>query len=284
MEIRKVLNNNVVLATDSDGSQVILTGRGLGFQKSAGQQVDASKIVQVFTPTSREDYVTLRDFLVDISPEYVGLARTIVDAAEAAWQTTFPQALIVALADHLVFAVKRAETGTVTAHPLKAEVSHLFPNEYQLAQRSVAMAREQGHLPLSDEDAVAITLHFVNALAFATSDLSKTFAMTEILAQVFDVLESAYDRDFATEDVNTARFITHLRYFFARAASGQQLSEQPHAFNTSVRDSFPEAAQAAQKVRAVLELRLGTTLTEDEATYLILHIARLTGNLRKDPR
>ena len=284
MEIRKVLNNNVVLATDSDGSQVILTGRGLGFQKSAGQQVDASKIVQVFTPTSREDYVTLRDFLVDISPEYVGLARMIVDAAEAAWQTTFPQALIVALADHLVFAVKRAETGTVTAHPLKAEVSHLFPNEYQLAQRSVEMAREQGHLPLSDEDAVAITLHFVNALAFATSDLSKTFAMTEILAQVFDVLESAYDRDFATEDVNTARFITHLRYFFARAASGQQLSEQPHAFNTSVRDSFPEAAQAAQKVRAVLELRLGTTLTEDEATYLILHIARLTGNLRKDPR
>ena len=284
MEIRKVLNNNVVLATDSDGSQVILTGRGLGFQKSAGQQVDASKIVQVFTPTSREDYVTLRDFLVDISPEYVGLARMIVDAAEAAWQTTFPQALIVALADHLVFAVKRAETGTVNAHPLKAEVSHLFPNEYALAQRSVAMAREQGHLPLSDEDAVAITLHFVNALAFATSDLSKTFAMTEILAQVFDVLESAYDRDFATEDVNTARFITHLRYFFARAASGQQLSEQPHAFNTSVRDSFPEAAQAAQKVRAVLELRLGTTLTEDEATYLILHIARLTGNLRKDPR
>ncbi len=127
MEIRKVLNNNVVLATDSDGSQVILTGRGLGFQKSAGQQVDASKIVQVFTPTSREDYVTLRDFLVDISPEYVGLARMIVDAAEAAWQTTFPQALIVALADHLVFAVKRAETGTVTAHPLKAEVSHLSP-------------------------------------------------------------------------------------------------------------------------------------------------------------
>lgn len=277
MEIVKVLNNNVVLATDSDGSQVILTGRGLGFQKSAGQRVDPAKIVEVFTPSTREEYVTLRDFLVDISPEYIGVARMIVDAAQAEWQTTFQQALIVALADHLVFAVKRAETGTVTPHPLKGEVSHLFPNEYQMARRSIAMAREVGRLPLSDEDAVAITLHFVNAIAFATNDLSQTFAMTEVLSQVFEVLESAYGREFPTDDINSARFVTHLRYFFSRAASGQQLAEQPRAFNVSVLESFPEAAQAAQKVRVLLEMRLGTSLTDDEATYLILHIARLTG-------
>ncbi|WP_341729492.1 PRD domain-containing protein [Brooklawnia sp.] len=45
----------------------------------------------------------------------------------------------------------------------------------------------------------------------------------------------------------------------------------------SVLESFPDAAQAAQKVRVLLEMRLGTSLTDDEATYLILHIARLTG-------
>ncbi|NLA28852.1 MAG: PRD domain-containing protein [Propionibacterium sp.] len=275
MEILKVLNNNVVLASDSAGSQVILTGRGLGFQKSAGQHVDQNKIVQVFRPSTREEYVTLRDFLVDLPPEYIDLAKMIVKAAEDEWQTTFQQALIVALADHLVFAVKRAQTGNVTPHPLRGEVSHLFPNEYRMAQRAITMVRETGGLQISDEDSVALTLHFVNAMAFATNDLSKTFAMTEILSQVFEVLETAYNRSFPTDDVNSARFITHLRYFFSRAANGQQLRTQASAFNDSVRDSFPEASQAAQKVRAVLEMRLGTSLTDDEATYLILHIARL---------
>ena len=90
MEIVKVLNNNVVLITDSDGTQRILTGRGIGFQKSPGQHVDLAKVIQVFSPETREEYVTLRDFLLDISPEYVALARTIVDLAEASWNVTFP--------------------------------------------------------------------------------------------------------------------------------------------------------------------------------------------------
>lgn len=36
MEILRVFNNNVVLAKGGDGGEVILTGRGLGFQGQAG--------------------------------------------------------------------------------------------------------------------------------------------------------------------------------------------------------------------------------------------------------
>ncbi|WP_188043947.1 PRD domain-containing protein [Changpingibacter yushuensis] len=281
MEIVKVLNNNVVLITDSDGTQRILTGRGIGFQKSPGQHVDLAKVIQVFSPETREEYVTLRDFLLDISPEYVALARTIVDLAEASWNVTFPESLTIALADHISFAVKRAEAGDVSAHPLKSEVRQLFPAEFHMAKEAVRMAREDARLPISDEETTAITLHLVNANAFAGNDMSKTFEMTETLTQVFDVLRSIFDRDFVSDDINTARFITHLRYFFTRAANDQQLQDQSEAFNESVRDSFPVAAQAAQRVRVVLEMRLDARLTDDELTYLILHIARLTGNYER---
>lgn len=37
MEILRVFNNNVVLAKGGDGGEVILTGRGLGFQAKPGQ-------------------------------------------------------------------------------------------------------------------------------------------------------------------------------------------------------------------------------------------------------
>ena len=42
MEILRVFNNKVVLAKGGDGGEVILTGRGLGFQAKPGQTVDES--------------------------------------------------------------------------------------------------------------------------------------------------------------------------------------------------------------------------------------------------
>ena len=274
VKISKVINNNVVLAHDGD-SPVILTGRGIGFQRNVGDDVDATKIVQTFYPATREEYENLRDFLADIAPEYISLAKRITHMAETEWNTTFDQSSIVALADHLAFAVKRAQSGQVMPHPLHTEVSHLFHREYAMGKRAISVVREN-NMMIDDNEAVAITLHFINALAFSGSDLSRTFAMTAVFSQIFDVLESAYNRPFATDSVSAARFITHLRYFFARAHAGKQLAEHPAAFNDSVRDSFPKAYQAAQKVRSLLELHLGTSLTNDEQTYLTLHIARLS--------
>jgi beta-glucoside operon transcriptional antiterminator len=40
VEVLRVFNNNVVLARGDDRGEVILTGRGLGFQAKPGQQVD----------------------------------------------------------------------------------------------------------------------------------------------------------------------------------------------------------------------------------------------------
>ena len=55
MEILRVFNNNLVLALDEHGRDVILTGRGLGFQARPGQQVDTSKIVRTFVPLDGRD-------------------------------------------------------------------------------------------------------------------------------------------------------------------------------------------------------------------------------------
>ena len=48
-----MLNNNVVLARDEIGREAILTGRGLGFQRKRGQDVDASLISRRYIPAER---------------------------------------------------------------------------------------------------------------------------------------------------------------------------------------------------------------------------------------
>ena len=80
--------------------------------------------------------------------------------------------------------------------------------------------------------------------------------------------------------MNAARFITHLRYFFVRALNGKQLGEGATGLGSSIGQAYPEAFGTALKLQAVLELRLGEPLTDDEVTYLTLHVARMADELR----
>jgi len=273
--VLKVFNNNVVLARDDSGREVVLTGRGLGFQAKAGMTVDADKVVQTFIPDAQTDAAQLSAFLTEIPPEHLSLAADILRQAQGTLGTSFGQAMIIPLADHLTFAIRRVRQGLVLEYPLRAEVSHLYPAELRAARDAVALARERTGVALPDDEAVPIALHFVNAL-FASDDLARTFQMTEVFQQVFAVLESAYQRTFDTESINAARFITHLRYFFARVHAETQLDQELGSFTSAIRLSYPDAYRCAIGVRAILELRLGQSVTEDETAYLTMHIARLT--------
>jgi len=47
--IQKVINNNVVSTFDANGKEVILMGKGIGFRKKAGDELDKNKIEKIFT-------------------------------------------------------------------------------------------------------------------------------------------------------------------------------------------------------------------------------------------
>lgn len=273
MEILRVFNNNVVLARNGS-REVILTGRGLGFQAKPGQQIDPSKVLRTFVPEDGRDPDQLGAMVAAIPPEHLVLAEQALEAGRTELSIPRSSVLSIALADHLSFAIKRLQLGMPFDYPLRAEVSHLYPAELQAARRILEHINAHLEVPLADDEAVPITLHLVNA-GFATGDLSYTYQMTGVFTQLFEVLEQAYERPFDRNTVNAARFITHLRYFFVRANSGKQLEESASKLREAIRGSYPDAYSTARKLQAVLELRLGEPLTEDEVTYLTLHVARM---------
>ncbi|SDI75730.1 transcriptional antiterminator, BglG family [Arthrobacter subterraneus] len=279
MEILRVFNNNVVLSRDHTGREVILTGRGLGFQAKPGQRVDPAKVVRTFVPEDGRDPDNLGAMVAAIPPEHLMLAEQALDAGRTEMDIPESAVLSVALADHLSFAIKRLRQGLQFEYPLRAEVVHLYPEELRAAQRILDFVNSRLDAPLDEGEAVAITLHLVNA-GFASGDLSYTYQMTGLFQQLFEVLEQAYERPFDRNTVNAARFITHLRYFFVRANSGKQLEEGADNLLTAIKDSYPDAYSTALKLQSVLELRLGTPLTGDEVTYLTLHVARMVDESR----
>ncbi len=279
MEVLRVFNNNVVLARTGGGGEVILTGRGLGFQMKPGATVDPDKVVRVFVPEDGRDADNFGALIAAIPPEHLVLADQALEVARTEMAATLSSVAVVGLADHLSFAIKRIRQGITMEFPLRAEVAHLYPEELRIANHILDFVNGRIEETLPQEEAVAIALHLVNA-GFASGDLSYTYQMTGVFAQLFDVLEQAYGRPFDRDTVNAARFITHLRYFFVRAHTGRQLSDGASQLGTAIRSAYPDAFASAIKLQAVLELRLGEPLTDDEVMYLTLHVARMVDDVR----
>lgn len=275
MEVLRVFNNNVLLAREGAGSEVILTGRGLGFQARPGDPIDRSKIARTFIPSDGRDLDNLGALIAEIPPEQIALADEALDIARTTLRDNIGISVVIAVADHLNFALHRLRQSIQVEYPLQAEVAHLYPDELAVARRMVEFLNERLEVELPALEAIPITLHLVNA-GFASGDLSVTYQMTGVFQQIFEVIASACEHPLDTEGVSAARFITHLRYFFVRVKSERQLSENNPALTLSIRESFPEAYQCALKVQSVLELRLAEPISEDEVSYLTLHVARLT--------
>ncbi|WOQ17381.1 PRD domain-containing protein [Raineyella sp. W15-4] len=277
MEVLRVFNNNVVLSRDGSGREVILTGRGLGFQARPGDHVDDDRIARTFVPDDGRDPDNLGAQIAAIPPEHITLADEALAIARQELDTELPAHVVVALADHLSFAIKRVRSGIALDYPLRSEVSHLYPKELAAATRIVAYVNARLELPIPEDEAIAIALHLVNA-GFATGDLSETYRITGLFRQLFDVLEQAYGRPFDRDTVSAARFITHLRYFFIRMKKGEQLAEGHEILAAAIQQAYPEAYACALKLTSVLELRLGDEITDNEVLYLTMHVARLASD------
>lgn len=276
MDVLRVFNNNVVLARDGD-REVILTGRGIGFQAKPGQHVDDAKIVRRFIPVDGKDPDHMAQQVAGIPPEIIRLVTDAMNRTGLKEQADKQPTLVMALADHICGAIQRAQRKQNIEYPLEAEVRSLYADEYA---KGVAMVDAMnmylgGALPRSE--AVALALHLVNA-GFSGGDLSATYTMTGIIQQMIAVIEGAYGITLAQDSVNVARFITHLRYLFVRIHQHQQLTDEPAPVMKVIRESYPAALRCARTIASLLELRLDTDISDDETAYLAMHVARVTGH------
>ena len=66
MKITKLVNNNIVTSEDMQGREIIVMGRGLGFGKKPGMEIDVGKIEKVFRLSSEGENQKLVDMIQDI--------------------------------------------------------------------------------------------------------------------------------------------------------------------------------------------------------------------------
>lgn len=282
MKILRVLNNNVVLArpepgdpVGTDAQEVILTGRGIGFRAHAGQDVDLATVVRIFAPTDGRDPDHLAEALAMIDQEVIrAVVIALTETGLEDRESTRPT-LSIAIADHIAGAMERERHGQRVEYPLTAEVSALYPEEFARAQALLAAVNQRVSPALPASEATAIALHLVND-GFASGDLAFTYTMTGVIQQMLAVISEQFGIDLSRDSISGARFITHVRYLFVRVHQHRQLTETDSLIGEAIRTSYPEATRTARRLATIVQLRLGAELTEDEISYLALHVARMT--------
>lgn len=289
MKVTRVVNNNVILATNDDpagtrseggdgggGDEIVLMGCGLGFKAHPGDEVEASRVERTFRPCGGQTPERIALFLDEIPAEHLAVTEEIVRVGRETLGSHIDRHMLIPLADHISFAVRRAEEGITIAYPLRGEVLQFYPQEVAFSRRAIAIVREHLGVRLPDLEAIPFALHFVNA-QFNAADLRQVVKLTETFSLILGMIGTSYGMDVDEDSLDVARFITHLRYLALRQERGEVRPEGLGPLHEAFRLSNPREVACAEQIGQTLRDRYDWTIGPDQVLYLALHIGRLAG-------
>ncbi|HEL1660643.1 TPA: PRD domain-containing protein [Streptococcus suis] len=274
MQIDKVYNNNVVQAIDDQGSELIVMGKGLGFQKKAGEELDTSKIEKTFVPQNDYQQSDLSSLYLQMESSEVEVVNAIINRAEETLEVQFDLSLYLALADHLHFVFQRCREGIFIENPLSWEIRKFYPKEYQIGLRSLDLVKEKLGLELEVAEASSIALHLINAQkngAFGKENQT----ISKIVTQILDIVRLHFGSVTYEEDTSYHRFVTHVQYFAQRVANGVVEGVNDAFLYEQVKANYPDAFACTEKIRQHISQVYDFQMSKDEQVYLTIHIQRL---------
>ncbi|MDO5048481.1 MAG: PRD domain-containing protein [Actinomycetaceae bacterium] len=180
--IVRVFSNNAVLAT-LDGTEQVIVGRGVGFGRTAGDQIeDGSHRHYV---EARADRLGFLQTLKDIPVQTLDVLAKALDLATDMLGDLHPSVYIV-LTDHLVFAIQRLEEGQVIHNTLKNEIEAVFPSEYVAAETVLNYINTNLGIELPEDEAAFIALHLNAARTGVTvkQPLERANALAEVVGKI----------------------------------------------------------------------------------------------------
>lgn len=274
MHIKKIFNNNVAIVIDR-GLEKIVMGKGVGFNKVYGDDVDELIIEKIFVADENHYYEEISSFFDKVPQNVIEATLSIIEEGTSVLGKHITGNMLIPLADHIDFAITRLKENIEIQYPLLWEMKRLYPEEMNFAEKCIDKIETATDVSLPISEAVPIAMHFVNA-KYNTSDVKEAFEMTTLVNKVIDVIRYFYFIDLDESSLFYARFVTHLRYFILRHMSGEKLTEEDDVLYDVVKNKYPKAFDCSQKIRDILETSMGWTISNSEVLYLSLHIHRLT--------
>lgn len=283
MRIKKLINNNILCVVDKKGNELIVTGRGIGFQRHRGEFVDPALVERTYRMEEKAEQKKLRELVEKIPIEHLALTEALIEHIKTQIPQKLNQSLLITLADHISFAIARKAQGVEFSNPLKGSIMCYYPTEYHLGQHCLKVVREQLGVALQEDEAAFIALHIVNAEL--NTNMSEMYDITNLIEGALSVVEYFYQRKFDRESLDFNRFVVHLRYFAQRLFQGKMMEddqgEHDVMFRQLIMKNCKEHYKCAQCIGDYVKNTYQKTLSEEELTYLTIHLKRINLGLQQ---
>lgn len=277
MLITKRINNNVAMAQDADGNDLVVFGKGLGFRKPPYELEETSQIHRVFRNVNDD----LLKSISSISGEVIGVSMDIVRLAEVELDCRLNPNLYLTLADHLQFAAERFADGIVMENPLAADIPLVYPDEFELGKTGLAFMRNVTGLELPESEACSIALHILNAEGRGAKRANSARMVQKTLKIVDDVTDIVNTKMFPNggglDKTSHAyvRFVTHLKFLVKRleGVEGHQEAKLPLLMDFA--KGYPRAMSCSKAIARYFRREHGWKLTDEERFYLLMYLIKL---------
>ncbi|GAA0086251.1 PRD domain-containing protein [Clostridium sp. CTA-7] len=274
MIIKKIFNNNAVVAKDSSNREIVVMGCGIAFKKSVGEYLDDNKIEKTFILKEKQASEKFKLLLEDIPSEQVSLCYDIIEYARNVLGTNLNDYIYVTLTDHISNALKLEKEGLNRSNALIWEIKKFYPKEFAVGIKAIEFIESELGVSLPEDEAGNIALHLINAqINNSYNNVENVAKQTKMVKDILNIVKYSNNVNLDEGSLSYERFVTHLRFFFQRLNKDEKIETENDDFLLEqVKGKYKDAYNCMLKI----EKYLNKDLSSEEQLYLTLHVQRLT--------
>ena len=273
MRIDKIINNNIVSVRDHQGIEMVAMGKGIGFGRRPGDEVDDKVVEKIFILNNMDNKEHFKELLASLPLEHIRLSADIITYAKESLGLVLSQNVYLTLTDHIGFILNKYHEGMVFNNALYDEVKLFYPLEYSVGRYALELIEDRTGCRLEEDEAASIALHLINGEA--GSAMGTTFTMVKMVREMMEWSEKEISipsgRTYPKE-----RLIADLKQLCNRMVVEEPMrGRKDEALYEFVREHYQEEYQIIDGIREYIEREYQCQMTEEEKIHLVLNIKRM---------
>lgn len=271
--IKKVLNNNVLICQHQQ-SEVIIIGKGLGFNKKPGMTIqDQETIEKVFKLESKSEQDHYKMLIANTDERVLRVVIDSVQMIMTHFDLSHEESFVVSLTDHLIFALKRMENGQLITNPFLSETKYSYPEAYQIAKKVVTRINLQLNIDFPEDEVGFIALHIASQINDV--EFGEMQTVPKLINNAIRIIEHDMGIEIPEASIPYQRFVRHIHFLLQRLKKGEGTTIELN-FENLLKAQYPLCYNIAVKIVKMIQSQIDVRVYEAEVAYLTMHIHQLS--------
>ena len=243
------------------------------FKKKPGDLVDEARIEKMYHILD-EQRSRFEELFEEVPIEYFEIAEQFAQVASRQLKVANLDQIVLALSDHLYFAVQRQLNKMWVPNLMSDEIRTLYQDEYQLGLVALEIVEKKLGIKLHQDEACYIALHLVNAIVNLGNE--KITTILKMSQGILDLIRVNFNISLDSDCLNSSRIMTHVKFL------AQRLIRKDDTPLTDVDELYEILAKKDERligcvdqIDFFLQSKYQVSLSKQEKVYLMIHLLKI---------